>query len=210
MPFFQGGMLGMADEALDGRTSIGTLVSSGKANYLNLLLAYLAIFAINFAFGIVVMFATFFGWVGLFANGGEPSLAVLGVLVVIGLLFLLAYLLVIFTIQFYAHAIVLSDTDLVAGFKRSLSLVRRNLLSVFGYSLLLLAGSLVLGGIGTAASFFLSPQSQQTMVSVPDLSLPLIAGAAVVYVLVLALLGAFYVTYSVAFYRAIEKSRSAI
>ncbi len=202
IPFFQGGLLGMADEALGGRTGLDTLVSAGKANYVQLLLAYLVLFAINFVFGIVAFLAILFGGIGLFANGGEPDLASLGVIVAIGLVFALAYLLVNFFIQFYAHAIVLSDADLVAGFKRSVNLVRRNLVSAIGYTVILLVGSVVFGGIGSVASLLLSPQP--TGLPIADPSLPLMVGAAIVYVLGIAVLGAFYATYSVAFYRSIE------
>lgn len=201
MPFFQGGLLGMADEALGGRTALGTLVAEGKANYVALLIAYLAVFAVNAVFSFVVIVGIIFGVVSLSVSDGQSSLAVLGAVAAIGLLFFLAYLVIAFFIQFYAHAIVLSDTSLVDGFKRSVDLVRRNLVSVLAYSLILLAGSLVFGGIGGVASMLLSPQS--TALPLPELSLPFLAVAAVVYVVALAVLGGFYATYSVAFYRSV-------
>ena len=202
MPFFQGGLLGMADEALSGQTRLGTLVSEGKSNYVRLLLAYLAIFAVNLVFGFIAFIAVIIGGIGLYAGDSEPGLAALGALVIVGILFGLAYLLVTFFIQFYAHAIVLSDTELVEGFKRSVGLVRQNIVSVIGYTLLLLVGSLFFGGIGGIASILLSPQPME--LPLPDLSVPVLAGAAVVYVLSIAVLGAFYATYSVAFYNSID------
>ena len=207
MPFFQGGLLGMADEALNGQTSLGTLVSEGKTNYVRLLLAYLALFAVNLVFGFVVFIAMILGGIGLFAGDSQPSLAALGAIAVVGILVVLAYLLVIFFIQFYAHAIVLTDTTLVDGFKRSVSLVRKNIASTFGYTLLLLVGSVFFGGIGSIASLLLSPQA--TELPLPDVSLPVLAVAAIVYVVALAILGAFYATYSVAFYRSIEQKTHA-
>ena len=207
MPFFQGGLLGMADEALNGQTSLGTLVSEGKTNYVRLLLAYLALFAVNLVFGFVVFIAMILGGIGLFAGDSQPSLAALGAIAVVGILVVLAYLLVIFFIQFYAHAIVLTDTTLVDGFKRSVSLVRKNIASTFGYTLLLLVGSVLFGGIGSIASLLLSPQA--TELPLPDVSLPVLAVAAIVYVVALAILGAFYATYSVAFYRSIEQKTHA-
>jgi hypothetical protein len=207
MPFFQGGLLGMADEALNGQTSLGTLVSEGKTNYLSLLLAYFALFAVNIVFGFIAFIAVLLGGIGLFAGDSQPGLAALGAIAVVGILFVLAYLLVIFSIQFYAHAIVLSDTTPVDGFKRSVSLVRQNIVSTIGYTLLLLVGSLVFGGIGSIASLLLSPQA--TELPLPDVSLPVLAVAAIVYVVALAILGAFYATYSVAFYRSIEQKTDA-
>jgi len=146
MPFFQGGLLGMADEALNGQTSLRTLVSEGKTNYVRLLLAYLALFAVNLVFGFVVFIAMILGGIGLFAGDSQPSLAALGAIAVVGILVVLAYLLVIFFIQFYAHAIVLTDTTLVDGFKRSVSLVRKNIASTFGYTLLLLVAAYLEAG----------------------------------------------------------------
>ena len=114
-----------------------------------------------------------------------------------------------FFVQFYAHAIVLSDADLIAGFKRSIKLVRRNLLSVFGYTLILLTGSVLFGGLGGVASVLLSPQPTGSPLPLPDPSLPLVVGAAIVYIVTIAIVGAFYATYSVAFYRSVEDQMSA-
>lgn len=202
MPFFQGGLLGMADEALGGRTDLGTLVSEGRANYFGLLLAYLAVLAVNLVFGFIAFVGLVVGGIGLFAAGGAPDPASLGAIAVVGLLFVLAYLLFAFFVQFYAHAIVLSDSGLVEGFKRSVGLVRRNLLSVIGYTIILVLGGAIFGGVGGAASVLLSPQAAE--LPLPDLSLPVLIGAAVVYVLAIAVLGAFYAAYSVAFYRSID------
>ncbi|MEF8780329.1 MAG: hypothetical protein V5A46_06600 [Haloferacaceae archaeon] len=204
MPFFQGGLLGMANEALDGRTGLGTLVAEGKRNYVSLLIAYLAVFAANAVIGSVVLFAVVLGVAGGYAGGGAPDVVLLGAAGAVGLLFLLAYFLVAFFVQFYAHAIVLGDAGVVAGFRRSVGLVRRNLTSVLGYTLVLLVGSLVLGGVGGVASFLLSPQPTGISLPVPELSTPLLIGTAIVYVASLAVLGALYATYSVSFYRAIE------
>jgi len=88
--------------------------------------------------------------------GFDPTLlAVVGV-VAVGLV--LAYLLVTFFVQFYAHAVVLDGSELVDGFRRSAGLVRSNLLSVFGYTVLLLVGSLLVGTLAAAASFVVGPQ----------------------------------------------------
>ena len=202
LPFFQGGLLGMADEALVGTTNLGTLLSTGKANYVTLLLAYLALFAVNVVIGFVAMVSVIVGGIGLFAGDGQPGFFALAVVAVLGVVFLLAYALVVFFVQFYAHAIVLSDSGLVAGFERSIGLVRSHLLSVLGYSFVVMAGSFVFGGVAGVGSLVLSPQP--TGFPVLDLSPAVLIGAAIVYVLSVAILGAFYATYSVAFYRAME------
>jgi len=217
LPFVQGGLLGMSSEALAGRTGLGTLVAEGKANYVSLLLAYFVLLAINFVFGFVAFVGGLIAVVGGAASmpgdapgvGVDPTLLAVFAIVAGGLL--LAYLLVTFVVQFYAHAIVLDDAELVEGFRRSAGLVRSNLVSVAGYTLILLVGSLVLGTLAAAASILLGPQSAG-MPGTPfaDLgaiepTLPVIAGAAVGYLLLTSAFAAFYATYSVAFYEAISR-----
>jgi len=115
LPFFQGGLLGMASEAVAGRTGLGTLVAEGKANYVSLLLAYFVLLAINVVFGFVAFIGGLIVVVGGVASmptdapgvGVDPTLLAVFAIVAGGLL--LAYLLVTFVVQFYAHAIVLDD-----------------------------------------------------------------------------------------------------
>lgn len=207
IPFFQGGLIEMASEALAGQTSLGTLIEAGKSNYIALLLGYFVLFAINFAFGVIVFFAVLFGVIGFAAGGAQPETIAIAILAAIGLLIILAYLLVWFFIQFYAHAIVLSDTELVDGFRRSVRLVRQNLLSVAGYSLILVVGGIVFGVLGGGASIVFSPE-QPPWIPLPEPTPLLLGGAALVYLLALAIGGAFYATYSVAFYQELD-SRDA-
>ncbi|WP_280535774.1 hypothetical protein [Halopenitus sp. POP-27] len=206
VPFFQAGIISMADEALAGRTGLDAFIAAGKANYVSLLVAYLAVFAINLVFGFVAFVAGFvlvlFGGAGIASGSPELGLATLAIVAIVGLLFVLAYLIVNFAIQFYAHAIVLDDADIIAGFKRSVGLVRRNLLSVFGYTAVLIAGSVVIGGVSSVASLLLSPGP--SALPLPEASLPLLVVAGVVYVVTIAIGGAFYAVYSVAFYRSIS------
>ena len=210
LPFFQGGVLAMASEAIREKTSLATLIAEGTANYLSLLVAYFALLAINLLFAFVVFVGVFVAVVGASAGGATLDgdwtlLAVVGV-VAGGLT--LAYLLVTFAIQFYAHAIVLNDRDLVAGFRRSVALVRSNLLGVIGYSVVLLIGGVVLGAFGAAASLISGPQQPESpvadLVAVEPTTGVLVVAAAV-YVLAVGVFGAFYATYSVAFYESISE-----
>ncbi|MDZ5811807.1 hypothetical protein U4E84_10690 [Halorubrum sp. AD140] len=235
LPFFQGGVLGMASEAIAGRTGLGTLVAAGKEHYLSLLLGYFVLLAINLAFG----FVSFVGGVVVVAGGlatagsadapgigVSPTLLVLLALVGGGLL--LAYFLVSFAVQFYAHAVVLDDAELVAGFRRSVRLVRSNPVSVLGYSLVLLAGSVSFGTLAAVASLVLGAFSRTAGMGDPsgtggpsemggtpfaDLvaiepSPLVVAVAALGYLLLTAAFGAFYATYSVAFYEAISRDEA--
>jgi hypothetical protein len=217
LPFFQGGLLGMASEAIAGRTGLGTLVAEGKENYLSLLLAYFVLLAINFVFGFVAFMGVLITVIvgattaptDVPALGVDPTL--LAALAVVGGGFLLAYLLVTFVVQFYAHAIVLDDAELVDGFRRSVGLVRSNIVSVLGYTLILFVGSVVLGALGAAGSVILGPQSAGTLPTpIADLvsldpTLPVIVVGGVRYLLVTSAFAAFYATYSVAFYEAIAR-----
>lgn len=217
LPFFQGGALGMASEALAGRTSLGTLVTVGKANYVSLLLGYFVLLALNLVFGFLTFMGALVAVVGgsvggsvggdAAAQGIGANTTLLAVVAIVGVGLLLAYVVVTLFIQFYAHAVVLDGTDLVSGFRRSVGLVRSNLLSVIGYTVILGAGSLVVGTLAAAASFVFAPQAPgsptASIVSVDQTPALLVAGA-VGYVLLVGVFGAFYATYSVAFYERIS------
>ncbi|TQQ82135.1 DUF7847 domain-containing protein [Halonotius roseus] len=208
LPFYQGGIIGMADESRTGTTSIGTLIQAGKSNYVSLLLSYVVVLAIGVAFGIIVAIFAVIGGVGLVAGGGQPSPAILAVGGLVGLLLVVGYLGAMVFIQFYGHEIVLNDAAVAEGFKRSVTLVRENLLSAIGYSLLMFLGGGLIGAVSAVTSFLVAPQEPFGSV-VPELSLPVVIGAGVVSILATALLGAFYATYSVTFYRDIAGSSYA-
>lgn len=202
VPFFQGGILQMGTEAIDGRTSLSSFLAAGRDNYVRLFLGYLAILAINVGLGMLLFGAIFLVGVGAFAAAGmDPTTLVLVGL--LGLFVVAVYLLVAFFLQFYGHAIVLDDERVIDGFRRSVRLVRSHLWSTLGYSLIVGVGSMLFGGLGGALSIVLSPQSTNPPLAV-DLGTPLVVGAAALYVLILAIAGAFYATYSVSFYRSIR------
>lgn len=208
-PFFMGGLLAMADEGLGGTTRFDTFLEGGKANYLRLLGA-MVLFAVLFA---VLAFVVVLGVavVGIFAIGVDStggglttgSGGGIAVVLLLGLVGLLVLLLPMFFLQFYGAAVVVSDLGIVDSLKRSFGLVRRNLVSTLGYSLVagfvgVLAGiagipvtltSELYGGTSTAGAF-------------PDVSLGLglLAGVLVLSLVVTTVVSAFGVTYQVAFY----------
>ncbi|MFB6071207.1 MAG: hypothetical protein ABEJ76_09305 [Halanaeroarchaeum sp.] len=203
VPFFQGGVIGMADEALDGRTSLGRFVDAGRSNYVSLFGAYVAVLAVNLVLGVIT--AVLFVGAGalVFANGGAGSpVAALGALAIVGLVVALAYLLFAFFVQFYGQAIVLEGVGAIDGLKRSASVVRHSLASVLGYTVLVgvvMGTAGVLFGIG---SVLLAPDPR-TSVGMATPSATAVAILAVVLFVVGTVFGAFFATYSVAFYRAI-------
>jgi hypothetical protein len=204
MPFFQGGLIGMADEALDGRTTLQTFIDDGKSYYVSILVAYLALMAINFVLGMIAFFVAIFGGVFVFQSGGLQSanIAVIAVIGIVAVVILLLYFLLLFFVQFYGQTIVLEDMGIVDGYKRSISVVRHHLVSTLGYSLI----GIVIGGLAGiifgAASIIMSPQST-TMFSLPDPSPLLVVGMGFIVVAGGTLSGGFFAVYSVSFYRAV-------
>jgi hypothetical protein len=204
MPFFQAGIVGMADEALDGRTSLDRFLHEGRSNYVSVLVAYLLLVAVNFVIGFVVFFVAIFGGIAFFGDvGGGANLTVLGTVGVIAAVLVLVYLLFVFFIQFYAQAIVIDGFGAVAGIKHSASVVRRHLASTLGYTLLVAALGGVAGLVFAVAGLLASPRST-TALPLPELSLAGTVGVAVLVVLLGTLFGGFFAVYSVAFYRTLD------
>jgi len=180
--------------------------------------------AINAAFGFFVFVGAFVAVIGgsVASAGSSPASTgvvtgdstVLAVIAIIALGAVLVYLLVTLFVQFYAHAIVLDDRDVVAGFRRSVGLVRSHLLSVVGYSLVLGVGSLLIGTLAAGASLVFGPRTQGStalpspvadLVSVEP-TVAIIAVLAVAFLVLTGVFGAFYATYSVAFYESISRA----
>lgn len=202
-PFIQGGLIGMAAEALDGETDVGTFLDEGKSNYLQLLGAYVLLFGVNFVLGVVVILPLVFGSVFVFGSGASVSHAVLAVVALIVLLGGLAYVLAMFFLQFYAQAIVLDGQGIVGGFRRSAGLVRRNLASTAGYTALAIVVGGLFGIVVGASSIAASPQTLAAL-DLPSLSTGGLALLAVVIVAVTAVSTAVLLTFSVAFYTEIS------
>ena len=205
-PFFQAGMIGMSEEALRDSTSIGTFFSEGKSNYVSIFGAYLLLIGVNIVFGIIAFFIFFLGigasYLSSTGGAGEPSLLLPAA---IGLLAGLGYLLFSFFIQFYAQAIVIDDYRAVGGLKHSIGVVRHNLLSTFGYSLLAGVIGIGFGIIAAVISVFASPTSMATIATeTPPLSWYIAFGLGGGVLTVL--FGSLMTIFSVAFYRAIVGS----
>ncbi|NLV03275.1 hypothetical protein C5B89_13635 [Haloferax sp. Atlit-47N] len=220
IPFFLGGVLGMANEAIDGRTSLGTLVSEGKSHYVSLLVVYFSLLVVNLVLSFVGGFAAVFVGLAVLGSGIELGTVGLAILAIVVLAVVLTYLAVAFVVQFFGHAIVIDDLGAVDGVKRSVACVRNNLVSVFGYSVIVGLGGLVAGVFGGVASLLLTPslRHQGTAVagagsgapaasafsSLPAIGVVGMVAVAVGLVLVSGLIGGFFAAYSTAFYRSIR------
>jgi hypothetical protein len=206
MPFFQGGLIAMAGEALDGRTALQTFMEAGKTNYVSILVAYLALMAVNFVLGMIGFFVGVIGAVfvlesGSLASANFATLAVIGLIVAI---VVLLYLILLFFLQFYGQAIVLDDMGAVDGLKHSVSVVRQHILSTLGYSILVGVLGGMFGGIIGVFSLLLSPEST-TAFHLPELSLPLLVVVGLLSLVVSVVFGCLFTVYSVSFYRELTR-----
>lgn len=208
VPFIQAGLIGMADEALDGRTSLSTFVAAGKEHFVSVFVVYLILLAVNIALGAVAFIAGIVGVVSLYPGGaagtGGPNTALLAVVAVVVLAAVLAYLVVAFLIQFYGQAIVIDDYGAIDSITHSVGVVRRNVVSVLGYTLLVgvLAGAFgLVVGLGSALAapqFGANGAVDPFAVGLPSLGA---VGASALVVVLGTLFGGFFGTLSVAYYR---------
>lgn len=203
-PFVQAGAIGMADEALDGGSSLRAFFAYGKRNFVQVLAAYLLLLLV-----IAVLSAALFAvGVGVFLFAPNPRSAALVVLGIAAAVLLLVYALVGFFVQFYAHAIVLENRSAVEGFKRSYGVVRSNLVATAGYVVLALLFSGAFGLVFGGLSLLTMPESAAEL-GLPALSTPGIVGVGLVVTVLGAAFSAFLLVYSVAFYRLASDAAGA-
>ncbi|MFB6160572.1 MAG: hypothetical protein ABEJ61_05275 [Haloferacaceae archaeon] len=228
-PFVVAGIIGMADEGLRGGTSFDTFTDVGKGRYVPLLLGNLVQFGIAVAIGVfafvvllVVALVVGIGAMGA-ASGGSGAFGAVGIVgLLVGgsgvLLVVLVAAVVFFFVQFYPIAIVADGMDAIEGFKGSVGLVRANLVSTLGFSVInLLVGLLtslpvvvifVLRGMDSPATGA-GPTPGTGMPSgfaggVGFLSTPEAVALAAISLLLTAVLLPFRQTYATAFYRAVK------
>lgn len=204
-PFITGGIIGMAAEGLQGRTSLGRFFAAGRSNYLHLLLVAILLMIIV---GIIVgLGAAAIVLVALFAFGisttgglgaGMGALVIVGVLV---LLYVLALAVISLLLQFVYQAVVIDDVGPIAAIKQSYRTVRENLVGAIGVGLIALLLGGVLGSVPVVAATF-AVQSGPTAFDVP---LSATAAYAIMFgwgTLSTVVFGAFNNTMLVAFYDA--------
>lgn len=220
VPFFDGGIYGMAQEALEGPTSLETFLREARENYVRLLfgsLLKIAITVVTAIIGIIVLLIFLFVvfiFVGVAlgrptlqigASGAGAAAFIVFILPII--LLLLGYVFtlpVIFFIQFYGAAIVVSDTPVFEGFRKSVGLVRSALGSTLGYSLLYV----VIGLLDTVPLWYYTAVSadptSQNPVRAAVLTVPLdgsISNSLALLMVVLSVvIGAFLRTYRISYY----------
>lgn len=211
-PVFYAGTIGMANDAATGSpTSLGQFWSHAREFYVSVLVAYLFITAVSFGFGFAISIGVFVAIVAIGAGGGGLPLT-LGVGGVIALI-VLAFLIALFAIHFYAHAIVIEGKGPVDGLSRSVHVVRHDLKPVVGYGLLSLVFGGLFGGVFALVIAFAFPSAPTPgePAPMPDLVPALLGSAA--SIVGTTLFATFFVVFSVVFYRSLvgaddETSRS--
>ncbi|MFC7128591.1 hypothetical protein [Haloferax chudinovii] len=220
-PFVAAGLYGMADEAVDrgpgDSTSLSTLTVVGREKYVSMLLANIVQLGIVLAFGILfvivaVAMAVSVGVGGLAAGGSDLALGG-GLLVGIAVLGLLglAYLVVIFLVQFYPVAVVVGDAGAIESFGESYRLVRNNVVASLGYSVIRFVVGLVVSIPATGFIVFRTVQSVQQVQNAADpaamqaglgFSPTEIAAVAALSLVTQTILATFQYAYAVAFFEA--------
>jgi hypothetical protein len=135
-PFVLGGFLGTARAAVEGTdTSVSRFVTAARTNYIRLLLGTVLFVLLVLGAAIGLGFVGFILGIGSMALGAIHEMAAFVAGVVSILFWLLSILAVILFVQFYDSAIVIEDQGVMDAFRRSIGLVRSNLKSVAGFSL---------------------------------------------------------------------------
>ncbi|QIB73004.1 hypothetical protein GL213_14540 [Halogeometricum borinquense] len=222
LPFIFGGILGMADEALDGTTNFGTFVEMGKRHYTSMLGAYLLLLGGGIVFGIiawvVVGLGTLVAIIPVFDSPRVLFPVLLLIMVVGSVLFFLLFLIPFIFLQFYGQAIVFDDEGAFSSFSRSVSIVRQNFWPVVGYSVVVFGISLGFGFFGSlpasTLSSQLSPSATNTLLSevlsgVPQISIVASAALTLFATILMGLSAGLLLTFSVAFYRSLTTSDNA-
>ncbi|WP_233554030.1 hypothetical protein [Halococcus sp. IIIV-5B] len=200
LPFYFGGIVGMAAEALDGKTSLQTFLREGRANYVSMFGAYLLLIVAMVVYFVVLAIVGGVGGfvaVGIGQSGGAAGTGSL--LVFAGLVLLLFVLVFAFSffVQFFGQAIVLDGESAVGGFKKSVRVVWGHKLSTLGYMVILVLFSAVFGTIGGIVG------TLPTLYGVNDV-LTIAAVLSVGLVIATGIIGAFTAAYGVAFYEQIR------
>lgn len=138
-PFFSAGVIGLIERSLTADASLSTILAKGREYYVTLLGATILQGVLFGILGAIIGLGGVFA--GIFALSG---LGPVGAVLIGVALILLLFVVPLFFLQFFDLAVVVSDTGAVEAFKHSYSIVRQNISSVLGFSILLnLIGAVV-------------------------------------------------------------------
>ncbi|GGJ12876.1 hypothetical protein GCM10008995_23420 [Halobellus salinus] len=135
-PFVLGGFMGTARAAIEGTdTSLSHFATEARAHYVRLLLATVVFVLIVLGTVIGLGLVGLVLGVGLWAISAIHEMAAFAAGVAAALVWLVAILVVVMFVQFYDAAVVLEKQTHTDCFRRSIGLVRSNVGSVVGFSL---------------------------------------------------------------------------
>ncbi|NLV11835.1 hypothetical protein [Haloarcula argentinensis] len=135
-PLVLGGFIGTAQAAIEGMdTSLTQFFIQARAHYFPLLLATVLFILIVFGTAVGLGFIGFILGIGSMALAPINEMAAFIAGVGYMLIWLLSILVVIMFVQFYDTAIVIENQSVTDAFQNSVGLVRSNLRSVAGFSL---------------------------------------------------------------------------
>lgn len=135
-PFVLGGFIGSARAAIDGTgASLTSFFTTARTHYLRLLLASVLFVVLVFGTAIGLGLIGFVLGIGSMALAAIHEMAAFTAGVISLLMWLVSILVVIMFVQFYDTAIVIENESVTDAFRRSIGLVRSNLRSVAGFSL---------------------------------------------------------------------------
>jgi len=198
--------------------SFGQFLAAGRDHYVGLLLGGLLLGVVTLVLYVLVAIVFFVAVVLVFGFALNTGLGT-ATLLVVALLSLVGFLVVLipwFLSQFFPAAMVIDGDGVADSFRRSLSLVRSNVLSVLGFDLLAFVIGLF-AQLPTAFLFYTSfdsmamdAQSSTGMVSVFDYMSTTEAGLFLGSSLVISTaVGSIMYTYYVAYYCEIGDASSA-
>jgi cytochrome b561 len=135
-PFVLGGFVDTARAAIEGsEPSLARFVTAARTHYLRLLLGTVLFVLLVFGTAVGFGFVVFVFGIGSMALASVNETAAFAAGVVSLLVWLLSVLVVVMFVQFYDVAIVVDGLSATDSFRRSVALVRSNLGSVAGFSL---------------------------------------------------------------------------
>jgi hypothetical protein len=204
-PFFTGGLLATAAEALRSEVSVSSFLSNAKKRYIYLLLASI-IYLILIVVGVVVLIiiGVIFALAAKALFSPDFALASALIFILLGFLLLGAVLIML---NFYDVGVAIDGLDPIKTFKNSFNFVKSHAISVLGF-LLLSAFTMLLLYIPMALVFFYHALSTIPELSVAELeagTLPAPSfGLGVVLILILIITNTiatcFMYTYRAVFY----------
>ncbi|QGA82707.1 hypothetical protein [Halomicrobium sp. LC1Hm] len=218
LPFLVGGLVAYVAASMTETPSFGQFLAAGRDHYVGLLLGGLLLGVVTLVLYVLVAIVFFVAVVLVFGFALNAGLGT-ATLLVVALLSLVGFLVVLvpwFLSQFFPAAMVLDGDGVADSFRRSLSLVRSNVLSVLGFDLLAFVIGLF-AQLPTAFLFYTSFDSMAMdagsntgMVSIFDYMSTTEAGLFLGSSLVISTaVGSVMYTYYVAYYREIGDASAA-